>query len=265
MGRRHASREPSVPASPAHVRDQDLDSSYGWNPYAEHGAYDIDLNHGSGPSRPKPQPYDDPYSDAYNQPDVGPDTATSLPGSPLQRPERAPHYESGQGRNGQRTHHHHHERGRGRGHMRSRGRGRGRGSAREEHPLRRHHTEDHGATHGPNTPLPPTSTMVAPATGGYYGASEYTPFSPQLPPQFGFVQPYPPVRQHQHPLMSPQQHPVQPHINPRFASNFGLNLETMQHTPGQQYPAYSQYETPTTPVYEGGWDGQWNQNYSNSS
>jgi hypothetical protein len=104
--------------------------------------------------------------------------------------------------------------------------------------------------------------MMAPATGQYYGAPEYTPFSPQLPPQFGFAQPYPAQQQQ---FMSPQQHSVQPHINPRFAAKFGLNLEMMQHQPGQHYAAYGQYETPTTPVYEGGWDGQWNQGYSSSS
>ena len=105
--------------------------------------------------------------------------------------------------------------------------------------------------------------MMAPETGQYYGASEYTPFPPQLPPQFGFVQPYSPVQQdlNQHPFTPPQQHSVQPHINPRFAANFGLNVDMMQHPPGQQYLAY----TPTTPVYEGGWDGQWNQGYNSSS
>jgi H/ACA ribonucleoprotein complex non-core subunit NAF1 len=273
--RRHTSRAPSVPASPAHVRDQDLDASYGWNPYAEHGAYDMDLDYGAGPARPKPQPYDDPYSDAYNQPDAKPGTATSLPIPPPPRPERAsPGKAAGQtdygsqGRNSQRAHHHHHrERGRGRGHMRGRGRGRGRGGAREGHPLPLHRTEDHGATHRPTTPLSPTSSLMAPATGQYYGASEYASFSPQLPSQLGFVQPYPPVQhQNQRQFTSPQQHSVQPHINPRFAAQFGLGLEMMQHhPPGQQYSTYSQYETPTTPVYEGGWDGQWNQGYGTGS
>jgi H/ACA ribonucleoprotein complex non-core subunit NAF1 len=109
--------------------------------------------------------------------------------------------------------------------------------------------------------------MMAPAAGQYYGASEYTPFPPQLPPQFGFAQPYSPVQQqqNQHQYISAQQNSVQPHINPRFAATFGLNLDMMQHPPGQQYPAYGQYEAPTTPVYDGGWDGQWNQDYSSSS
>jgi H/ACA ribonucleoprotein complex non-core subunit NAF1 len=109
--------------------------------------------------------------------------------------------------------------------------------------------------------------MMAPATGQYYGASDYTPFPPQLPPQFGFAQPYSPLQQqqNQHQFISPQQHSVQPHINPRFAANFGLNLDMMQQPPGQQYLAYGQYETPTTPVYEGGWDEQWNQGYSSCS
>jgi H/ACA ribonucleoprotein complex non-core subunit NAF1 len=109
--------------------------------------------------------------------------------------------------------------------------------------------------------------MMAPATGQYYGSSDYTAFPPHLPPQFGFAQPYLPVgqQQNQHQFISPQQHSVQPHINPRFAATFGLNFDMMQHPPGQQYQAYGQYETPTSPVYEGGWDGQWNQGYSSGS
>ena len=105
--------------------------------------------------------------------------------------------------------------------------------------------------------------MIAQATGQYGGASEYTPFSPQLP-QFGFAPPYSPSpvqqqqqQQQQQQFMSPQ-HAVQPHINPRFAAQFGLNVEMMQQQqqPGQQYLAYGQYGTPTTPVYEGGWGGE---------
>jgi hypothetical protein len=104
--------------------------------------------------------------------------------------------------------------------------------------------------------------VIAPATGQYFGASEYTPFVPQLPP-FGFAQAYPPshVKQQQQRFMSPQ-HAV-PHINPLFAAQFGLNMDAMhQQQPqvGQQYLAYtSPYGTPTTPVYEGGRDGQWSQ------
>jgi len=101
---------------------------------------------------------------------------------------------------------------------------------------------------------------IAQATGQYPGASEYTPFSPQLP-QFGFAQPYSHSSVQQQ-FMSPQQ-AVQPHINPMFAAKFGLDMGTVQQQqqPGQQYLAYGQYGTPTTPVYEGGWDGQWNQDY----
>jgi H/ACA ribonucleoprotein complex non-core subunit NAF1 len=251
-----------------------MDASYGWNPYAEHGVYDMDLDYGAGPSRPVPQPYDDPYSDAYNQLDsVGTSTATPQPAR-HPRPERGPGRVTsqgdlgpGQGRDGQRTYHHR-ERGRGRGrgwgHDRGRGRGRGRGGVhgqgREGHataPPRR--TEDRGV-HGPR-PLSPTSAVIAQATGRYLGGSEYTPFSPQLP-QFGFAQAYSPSPvQQQQQFMSPQ-HAVQPHINPRFAVQFGLNMEMMQQQqqPGQQYLTYSSpYGTPTTPVYESGWDGQWSQ------
>lgn len=272
--RRHASREPSVPASPAHVRDQDLDASFGWNPYAEHGAYDMDLDYGAGPSRPVPQPYDDPYSDAYNRPEVRQVTATSRP-TPHSRPERRrgsttgqSDFGQGQGRDGQLAHPHHRERGRGRGRARGRGHGRGRGRGRggvrgqgqEGQAPPPHQTEDDG-THGPMA-MSPTSMAIGQATGQYHGASDYTPFPPQLP-QFGFAQPYLPSPVQQQQQFASPQHAVQPHINPMFAAKFGLNMGMVQQPqqPGQQYPAYSQYGSPTTPVYEGGWDGQLDQDY----
>jgi hypothetical protein len=108
--------------------------------------------------------------------------------------------------------------------------------------------------------MSPTSMAIAQTTGQYRGASEYPPFSPQLP-QFGFAQPYSPSPVQQQ-FASPQ-HGVQPHINPMFAAKFGLNMGMVQQPqqPGLQYPAYGQYGSPTTPVYEGGWDGQWDQDY----
>ncbi|KAH8993936.1 NAF1-domain-containing protein [Lactarius akahatsu] len=259
--RRHGSREPSVPASPAHMRDQDLDA---WNPYAEHGAYDMD--YGTSPSRPAPQPYDDPYSDAYNQPGASTSVATSVPTLPP-RPGHGPggyavrgNRGRGRGRDDHRPHHH---RERGRGRSRGCGRGRGRG-----HPP--HRAEEHGPQ-----PLSPPSPIIAQAVGqspipnasypgGGGGSSDYTSYSPQLQ-QFGFAQPYTSSPQ---PFVSPQ-HSVQPHINPRFAGQFGLNLDMMQQQQQQSYFAYGQYGTQTTPVYdngaEGGWDGQWSQGYGTGS
>ncbi|KAN0138241.1 NAF1 domain containing protein [Lactarius tabidus] len=260
--RRHASREPSVPASPAHTRDQDLDSSYGWNPYAEHGAYDMDLNYGASPStRPTPQPYDDPYSDAYNQPG----TSTSVMPAPPPHSERGPGEHAvrgnrgrGRGRDDHRPPYHRDRgrgRGRGHGHGHGRGRGRGRGAPRGQtgHP---HRAGEHGA-HGPRPISPPSAQAVPnsptqPEYPGGGGSSDYTPYSPQLQQQFGFAQSYPSVPQ---PYVSPQ---VQPHINPRFAEQFGLSLDMMQQQP---YYPYNQY----APVYdngaEGGWDGQWSRGY----
>ena len=232
----------------------------------------MDLDYGAGPSRPVPQPYDDPYSDAYNRPAVGQVTTPSRPTPPL-RPERRRGSTTGQsdigqsqGRDGQRAHHHHRERGRGRGRAWGRGHGRGRGRGRggahgqgqEGHAPPPHRTEEDG-THDPLA-MSPTSMSIAQATGQYHGASEYTPFPPQLS-QFGFAQQYSPSPVQQQ-FMSPQ-HAVQPHINPMFAAQFGLNMGTtqQQQQPGQQYLAYSQYGAPTTAAYEGGWDGQWNQDY----
>jgi hypothetical protein len=84
------------------------------------------------------------------------------------------------------------------------------------------------------------------------GPSDYTPFSPQLQP-FSFAQPYPP----QEPFMSPLSS-VQPHINPRFAARFGLNLDMMQSQQPYPPPA-NQYGTPTTSDYGNSWDGQWDE------
>ena len=270
--RRHASREPSVPASPAHTRDQDLDASYGWNPYAEHGAYDMDLNYGSSPSRPAPQPYDDPYSDAYNQP--GKSTSGSTPMPTLSpHPEHGPGVRGNRGRGRGRDDHrppYHRERGRSRGRGPGRGRGRGRGAAHGHAGHPPHRTEERG-THGPQ-PQSPFSANIALAVGqsstvnpsthseypGSGGPSDYTPYSPQLQ-QFGFAQPYPSLPQ---PFVSPQ-HSVQPHINPRFAEQFGLNLDMIQQQQ-QPYFAYGQYGTYDNGA-EGGWDGQWSRGYGTGS
>ncbi|KAI9444531.1 Gar1/Naf1 RNA binding region-domain-containing protein [Lactarius indigo] len=209
--RRHASREPSVPASPAHMRDQDLDA---WNPYAEHGAYDMDLNYGASSSVPALPPHPGGYGIRGNR-------------------------GRGRGRDDHRPHHH---RERGRGRSRGRGRGRGRGASRGQagHP-------PHGAEEHEPRQLSPSSTTIArqfPVPNASYpgdsGSSDYASYSPQ----FGFAQPYTSLPQ---PFVSPQ-HSVQPHINPRFAGQFGLNLDIMQQQQ-QPYFAYGQYGAQTSPGY----------------
>jgi hypothetical protein len=66
-------------------------------------------------------------------------------------------------------------------------------------------------------------------------------------------------QQQQQQFISPPHTSIQPHINPRFAARFGLNMDMMQ--PQQQYLASNQYGTQTMPVYGSSWDGQWNQSY----
>ena len=217
----------------------------------------MDLNYGSSPSRPTPQPYDDPYSDAYNQPGTSTSAATSsvpAPPPPGGHPVRG-NRGRGRGRDDHRPPYHR-ERGRGRGrahghgghgHGHGRGRGRGRGAQRGQ-AGQSHRVGEHGPR-----PISPPSVILAQAAStqtGAGGSSDYTPYSPQLQQQqFGFAQSYPSVPQ---PYVSPQ---VQPHINPRFAEQFGLSVDMMQQQP---YYAYNQY----APVYdngaEGGWEGQWN-------
>ena len=231
------------------MRDQDLidDSPLGANAYDEYGPYDIDFSSAS-PSRPAPVPYDDPYSSESNLDLLDTDPVT--PGS--SKNDNGSHSskhgnERGMGRSWGR------DRGRGRGghdqgdsrrdsvgRGRARGRGwgdRGRGSQRYENEARR---PSGRADEPPDLQRPrslsPTSLAIARVTGQLTGGSS-------VPSESGLTQqpvqmPIPPSGwQLQNPQMQPQQHQfnfgtqpsfVQPHINPRFASQFGMNFGYMQ-------------------------------------
>lgn len=240
--------------SPALMRDQDL-SYMERNPYDEHSLYDD--NFGSGPSRPAPIPYDDPYSDDYNT--VQPvDVELSAPASRAHstredfegRPRgrgRGRGFDRGEGR------------GRGRGRDRGKG-GRGRGdndynSRRNERgwesrsAITRSSMEQppHDLPHVHQPPprsLSPTSMAIARATGQYPDGFEFTPQTNSAPstpwafdPSHQFNYGYPPF--------------VQPHINPRFASAFGMNF-------GVQQPHPAPYYQPQPPPPGGGsWTDEW--------
>ncbi|KAJ7161259.1 Gar1/Naf1 RNA binding region-domain-containing protein [Mycena crocata] len=244
--------------SPASMRDQDL-AFLERNPYNDHSPYDE--NFGSGPSRPAPMPYDDPYSDEYNNV-----TPAVIEPAPIAPPSRTnDDYESypprGRGRG----------RGRGSGFDRSEARGRGRGRERGKGGRGRgnsHH--DRGPRHSEETswdtrsaiaprgsmepydsnhpyqprPLSPTSMAIARATGQFSDGSEFSPQSHSAPntptapwafdqaQQFNFgYQPF-----------------VQPHINPRFASAFGMNFDFRQPQP---------YYQPSPTNTNGNWTDEW--------
>ncbi|EIW64159.1 NAF1-domain-containing protein [Trametes versicolor FP-101664 SS1] len=245
--RREQSRGRSVTSSrhttpvPSRMRDQDMaDDPYGGSSYEQPLSYN-DMDFGAGPSRPAPIPYDDPYAESYG---AAPPPATTQPqDAPVSPPPSTP-FEAGRpergmgrgrGRGGgtrggvQRRE----EPGRGRGrdrrqNDRGRGRGRGRGgSSSDGWPARQGPPP---TEHEPRVPRPlsPTSLAIARATGQY---AEGPPAeSPEMYNQmqmqhagggggWGFPQ---------HPMQSydfgfGHQYPqVQPHINPRFAYNFGM-------------------------------------------
>ena len=217
-----------------------VDDPYGGTPYDSGLSYgDVEVD--AGPSRPAPIPYDDPYSDTYDTalPDISEadDKAKPLAPSP-EVPQRG----RGRGRGGP----HRLEgggRARGRGRRNDRGRGRGRGrvvdhrAAPESWSGEQSMPIDEYDPHHPR-PLSPTSFAIARATGQYADGSAVVPPHaggggawgyPQYPGQgFDFSFPY----------QYPQ---VQPHINPRFAANFGLVGMDMGHPPyGVPSGPYSQ-------------------------
>lgn len=198
--RRQQSVASSRQTTPAPSQEQMTDHIfYGSNPYDAHGPYDDDYRT-SGPSRQLPLPYDDPYAEpAHEIMDQEPDDSAS---GRLQSSVERKHFEA---------------RGRGRGH---RGRGHGRegrgqrGRMQRGRPGRSRSSTASRETSDLNNYYP---SSLAPGTPEdavaehFAGSAMYasTPWSYQQPGN----------------LQSPNyQLPVQPHINPRFASAFGFTL-----------------------------------------
>lgn len=182
------------------------DTYHGSNPYDAHGPYDDDY-HITRPSRPSPVPYDDPYADVPAS-DVRVH-ATEMNGGL----EGEPNYESG--RDGPKA---------SRGHIFSRGtRGSGARNRQLRNTSRRGYRNNSVAprrTFDSDTDRPflMTSQMVECATGyGQVGdAIAPHPFVP--PPSNAWLS------SEANRLPNYRQPFIQPHINPRFASVFGLNL-----------------------------------------
>lgn len=241
---------------------------YGANPYDN--AYN-DMDVGAGPSRPPPIPYDDPYSDSYGLPEpptspISP-TSPSSPTESLRSSEPMPHGHSdrlrgrGRGKMGARDGGGR-ERGRGRGQDRrrgdrGRGRGRGRGNGGGEHWSTRPSSTMPATTDEfnprTNRAMSPTSMAIARATGQY-------PDGPSFPQQntSSIGGPQPSADQNwayqQYPTpydfnFGYQQSYVQPHINPRFASMFGMGYGFQQ----QQQGPYGQDQSQGS----GTWGNEW--------
>ncbi|KAJ6575434.1 Gar1/Naf1 RNA binding region-domain-containing protein [Mycena capillaripes] len=263
--RREVSRASSVDMSrqstpsPASMRDQDL-SSVERNPYDEHSLYDD--NFGSGPSRPAPMPYDDPYSDEYNT--IQPVEVEPSAPAPLSRTHSSRDDFEGRtrGRGRGRGFGFDRSEGRGRGRGRDRGKG-GRGRGDNDYNSRRPNergwesrsaiTRDsmeqrpHDPPHAHQPPprsLSPTSMAIARATGQFPDGFELAPQAHSAPstpwafdPSHQFNYGYPPF--------------VQPHINPRFASAFGMNFGVQQAHP----PPY--YQPQPSPSGGSSWTDEW--------
>jgi len=279
--RRGESRSLSVANSrqstpnPSQMRDQELaDEMYlSRNAYDAHGPYDVDFDSGAaaGPSRPPPIPYDDPYGDDYTASVAEPSNIGSASSFDS---KQSPGRSFGSGRGYDRGEH------QGRGRVRGRGRdrggqrdkgkgGRGGGGYRSSH---QHSDRKDAPTEfddsGSRTTrsLSPTSLAIARATGQvpYNGlqhqhVQQQQSLSPMYPDHvnggswgYSHIQP-----QHQYEYMRPYQRQqahiplVQPHINPRFASAFGITVNAMQQVNQmplavqQQYPPQKMATEPT--------------------
>jgi H/ACA ribonucleoprotein complex non-core subunit NAF1 len=278
--RRAGSRTGSVTSSrhttpiPSQMRDQDLTEQFlDPNPYAEHGAYDFDYA-ASGRSRPPPIPYDDPYADGYNADTMIP----SLPqASPVlhERQEQRDETSAGLDRRQHPYRRNSTARARGqRGGARGRGRGRERADRGRERSVQRRssapspnryaviNVPQHDEPYDPRSPQPlsPSPIAVATATGEYSGGSMATPSPTTTQHSISSAWSFP--HQQNYNFNSPgYQHPyVQPHINPRFASAFGIDVGYLQQaqmvTPSYGQNAYEGLDTEQRPSQEN-WLEEW--------
>ncbi|KAF9055929.1 Gar1/Naf1 RNA binding region-domain-containing protein [Panaeolus papilionaceus] len=232
------------------MRDQELNGAgiaeefLSRNAYDEHGPYDIDYT-APGPSsagsRPLPGPYDDPYGDPYavgnaRSMDVDSDS------QPHERREEKPHgqqrqVQRGRGRGKDRERHNPHgAQGHGQTH-RGRGRGGGQMHQRQGHgdSYRAQNHNQGGTDYGHH---PPQHQQMAHSAYGVppYGGAPPWGYNQHVPQGYDYATGYSPQGQGQYPFapmqnpmgmgmgFPPQGFPVQPHINPRFASAFGMPM-----------------------------------------
>jgi len=204
--------------NPSQMRDQDMTDDYfsGRNPYDEVGPYDADYGL-SASSRPAPIPYDDPYSDAFN----GASTSTSTSTEPFKfQGSGNADRRSSSGFSEQSN-----RRGRGRGGDRGRRRG-GRGNWRESSESRSISIPPQ--PYDPSVPVPvpsasPTSATANPTLPFFHHQAPMPQMTPWAYPSQNFAGMGMGIggMQSQH-----MQQPgfIQPHINPRFASQFGMGM-----------------------------------------
>ncbi|KAI0654489.1 Gar1/Naf1 RNA binding region-domain-containing protein [Cubamyces menziesii] len=277
--RREQSRGRSMSVSrqstplPSRMRDQDMvDDPYGGSSYEQSVSYN-DMDFGAGPSRPAPIPYDDPYSDSYGAAPAAGSTsedtaALPSPGAPrdASRQERPSRGRGGSQRRDDPG------RGRGRGRRQNdRGRGRGRGGeSRSQSGAWSGRQAGSSSEYDPRgvRPVSPTSLAIARATGQYGDAHAV---DPSVHAQASYAAAggwsYPQMPLQSYDFSFGYQYPVQPHINPRFASNFGMPGMGMGYQHGGQPAPYSQGSSGyNTGGYSsggggGGGSGSWGQDW----
>ncbi|KAL7285083.1 hypothetical protein ACG7TL_000175 [Trametes sanguinea] len=208
--RREQSRARSVASSrhstplPSTMRDQDMvEDPYGGSSYGQSMSYN-DMDFGAGPSRPAPIPYDDPYSDSYGAPSMGHQAGDVEVLSDVMTPEGDEEevvddttVAEGAG-----------------------------GASLSEPPARAFRAAS------------PTSLAIAHATGQYGNAfTAEAAVHEQMQPQSqagGWGYPAAAAQSYDFSFgyQYPQYPQVQPHINPRFASNFGMAGMGMGYTYG---------------------------------
>jgi H/ACA ribonucleoprotein complex non-core subunit NAF1 len=245
------------------MRDEDMAGGgimYASNPYDAHGIYD---DPGAGPSRAAPLPYDDPYSDGFGidapafmpAPVPAPDVSTG----PAERMRPVSDGRMrGRGRGGERGG----PRGRGRGGDRGGPRGRGRGGDRGRAQDRGRGRGNFGGGPRPGPPISAPSTPTTPtgAIGQFDGGQSlpqqaHQPFAPG-PYQQQQMQPAPMafggmgagmgmgmgMGAGMSSGMGMPMGFVQPHINPRFAAQLGLNMAWMQPMQQQQHQQFMPFQ-----------------------
>jgi H/ACA ribonucleoprotein complex non-core subunit NAF1 len=252
--------------------DQDISggSFHGANPYDEHGPYDTDFTISS---RPPPISYDDPYSDAYNAEILNSETGriTSSPSDDsaqnheLSGKQRSPNRKErrmGRGRG--------YQQGEVRGSRQFGGRGRGRGRGRRDRGRRddgsiggelsptRYGMDDSGWTNQPPMVQPMVEQFGLHQTSQYLNEPTFAP--PMSVPNDGWS-----AQQFHHYPMQPfdvdpqwyQHQYVQPHINPRFASAFGMNVvgltQPQEYSPVDPSGYYEQRYVPAQPPPSDEW------------
>lgn len=206
------------------------DTYHGSNPYDAHGPYDDDY-HVIEPSRPPPVPYDDPYADfPTSDSRVHPSELNyGFGGEPNGESDRA----------GAKT---------SRGHIFSRGaRGSGARSRQLRNASRRGYRNNPVASRrtfdlNADQSFLATSRMVECPTGHRQIEDGTAPHPFAQPPSNAWLSPETShVPNYRQPF-------IQPHINPRFASMFGLDLPSGSMIPWGSQNAHDHTSPPSHPV-----------------